>query len=281
MNQEPMKDCGYDAEEKITARLWEHDEEASIELRGLKVIEHTDFKIEGCYLHGSQNYGAQRPTSDIDSFLVVVPTYEALLRQKNLNFNLEISKKEKVTVKTVFEFLDYFWKGNIFYLEALLTPYKVGSDIISGLKDLESIKQLPTLGACSIWNFCLGNFHQKLKTMKKGPNTTEAFTVAFGYDRRDAAHAFRLGTILRKLNVFEGDIEAFSEVLQMKGEELQTYLSIKDGKFSLEEIEKLLDVMRFELLEMNNKKSFPKVEYAEHKKETIDFVVDHIRCCYN
>ena len=58
----------------ILERVQEHYEEA-------KTIFPED-RIVGIFLQGSQNYGLELPTSDVDTKLIVVPTFEDIALNK-------------------------------------------------------------------------------------------------------------------------------------------------------------------------------------------------------
>lgn len=57
-------------------RLVEHFEEA-------KTLFPED-RIVGLFLQGSQNYGLELPTSDVDTKLIVVPTFEDIALRESL-----------------------------------------------------------------------------------------------------------------------------------------------------------------------------------------------------
>ena len=66
-------------EEKIMNRLWEHYEES------LKYFK--EEQIVGCVLQGSQNYQLDYEGSDVDTKLIVVPSFKDIcLNKKPFSF---------------------------------------------------------------------------------------------------------------------------------------------------------------------------------------------------
>ena len=68
------------SEEQIMKRLKEHKEQ----------IEDLGFEVVGTFLYGSQNYEMETENSDIDSKVIVVPSFEDFLEE---NENYEAAKE--------------------------------------------------------------------------------------------------------------------------------------------------------------------------------------------
>jgi len=95
--------------------------------------EHYDAVIEyginpnnilGVFLYGSQNYGVDLPTSDVDTKAVFVPTLEQLvLDKKMVNHEIHLPNGEHCEVMDVRHIVNEFRKQNINFVEVLFTEH--------------------------------------------------------------------------------------------------------------------------------------------------------------
>lgn len=99
-------------------RLNEHFEEA-------KTLFPED-RIVGLFLQGSQNYGLDMPTSDVDTKLIVVPTFEDIaLARKPVSTTHIRANDEHIDLKDIRLYIETFRKQNLNFLEILFTDYFV------------------------------------------------------------------------------------------------------------------------------------------------------------
>lgn len=101
-----------------------------------KIIErlqkHWDFAIQqgfnqdmflGIFLYGSQNYNTSNDDSDVDSIIVVIPSFNNFCLSKNwLSKELHFGD-EHIILKDIRSIREMFMKQNINYLEILFTEY--------------------------------------------------------------------------------------------------------------------------------------------------------------
>ena len=97
-----------------------------------KMTEQTDIKKEVfCYyLRGSQNYGLDDESSDIDIVCVTVPSMRDLLFPKSYapNFTVRTTEESNENLITGMDLGDYIRKlftGNYSIIESLFTPYVI------------------------------------------------------------------------------------------------------------------------------------------------------------
>ena len=106
------------SDEWIMARLAEHYEEAKT------LIDES--RIVGLYCQGSQNYGLDYEGSDIDTKLIVVPTFEDIaFNKKPISTTHVRQNNEHIDLKDVRLYIETFRKQNLNFLEILFTPYKI------------------------------------------------------------------------------------------------------------------------------------------------------------
>ena len=108
----------YHSDEWIIKKLTEHYNEA---------LEHfPEDRIVGCFIQGSQNYGLDVENSDIDTKLIVTPTFEDIAMNKKPISTTHIRENdEHIDFKDIRLYIQTFRKQNLNFLEILFTPYKI------------------------------------------------------------------------------------------------------------------------------------------------------------
>ncbi len=102
----------------IMNRLEEHYEEAKT------LIDES--RIVGIFVQGSQNYGLDYEGSDIDTKLIVVPTFEDIaFNKKPISTTHVRENNEHIDLKDIRLYIETFRKQNLNFLEILFTPYRI------------------------------------------------------------------------------------------------------------------------------------------------------------
>ena len=110
--------ANFHSDEWIMARLAEHYEEAKT------LIDES--RIVGLFCQGSQNYGLDYEGSDIDTKLIVVPTFEDIaFNKKPISTTHVRQNNEHIDLKDVRLYIETFRKQNLNFLEILFTRYKI------------------------------------------------------------------------------------------------------------------------------------------------------------
>lgn len=110
--------ANFHSDEWIMARLAEHYEEA-------KTLIDESY-IVGLFCQGSQNYGLDYEGSDIDTKLIIVPTFEDIaFNKKPISTTYVRQNNEHIDLKDVRLYIETFRKQNLNFLEILFTPYKI------------------------------------------------------------------------------------------------------------------------------------------------------------
>lgn len=82
--------------------------------------------IVGIFLQGSQNYGLDTMYSDVDTKLIVVPTFkEIALNKKPVSTTHVRANEEHIDFKDIRLYMETFRKQNLNFLEILFTNYKI------------------------------------------------------------------------------------------------------------------------------------------------------------
>ena len=111
----PQRDAKYYA---MKERLEEHYNEAC------QYFAHDN--IVGLFCQGSQNYGLDIPGSDLDTKLIVTPTFQDLaFNKKPVSTTHVRANNEHIDFKDIRLYIDSFRKQNLNLLEILFTKYFV------------------------------------------------------------------------------------------------------------------------------------------------------------
>ena len=84
---------------------------------------YNESQILGVFLYGSQNYGTNTFSSDVDTKCILVPTLEDLCLRRPVSKEIHLENGEHCEVKDIREIVANFRKQNINFLEILYTPY--------------------------------------------------------------------------------------------------------------------------------------------------------------
>ena len=83
-------------------------------------------KIVGIFLQGSQNYQLDTEFSDVDTKLIIVPTFtEIAMNKQPLSTTHVRENDEHIDFKDVRLYINTFRKQNTNFLEILFTPFKI------------------------------------------------------------------------------------------------------------------------------------------------------------
>ena len=85
--------------------------------------DYNESQILGVFLYGSQNYGTNTSSSDVDTKCILVPTLEDLCLRRPVSKEIHLENGEHCDVKDIREIVANFRKQNINFLEILYTPY--------------------------------------------------------------------------------------------------------------------------------------------------------------
>ena len=109
-------------DEIIVKRVPEHLEEAFSDFSNNEIV--------GCFLQGSQNYRLDYEGSDIDTKLIVVPSFKDIcLNRKPVSTTHVRANDEHTDWKDIRLYMETFRKQNLNFLEILFTPYAIINSI--------------------------------------------------------------------------------------------------------------------------------------------------------
>lgn len=263
--------ANFHTDEWIMARLREHYEEAK---------QHFDeSRIVGIFIQGSQNYGLDYEGSDIDTKLIVTPTFEEIAFNKKPVSTTHVRENdEHIDFKDIRLYIETFRKQNLNFLEILFTPYKIVNPQYAQWWDM-LVENREAIAHYDI--------HRAIKSMKgiamekyhamehKYPSKIEIIEK-YGYDSKQLHHLMRVENYLMRYIAGESyesclvpDEETANKLRQIKEdngylslEQARTVAGIYMGKITAEcdkyletvpvgydeRIEKLLKKVQYEIM---------------------------------
>lgn len=209
-------------------------------------------RIVGIFLQGSQNYGLATPQSDVDTKLIVTPTFKDIAMDRKPVSTTHIrANEEHIDFKDIRLYIQTFRKQNLNFLEILYTDFAIVNPIYEKqqnrlVESREAITHFnPYRSVQSMKGIALEKYHameheypSKIEVLKK-----------YGYDPKQLHHLVRVEDYLgRYING-----ESYENCLD-PGPMKQELIEIKMGKYSLADARSIADKAKAHVEEM--------VEYA-------------------
>lgn len=160
-----------------------------------------DSRIVGLFLQGSQNYGLDYEGSDVDTKLIVVPTFEDIVfNRKPVSTTHIRTNEEHIDLKDLRLYFQTFVKQNLNFLEILFTNYAVvnsrykdqwnilfnNRELIAHMNPHRAVKSMKGI-AIEKYHAMEHEYPSKINTINK-----------FGYDGKQVHHLLRVEDYLRR-----------------------------------------------------------------------------------
>ena len=175
-------------------------------------------------LQGSQNYGISDEESDIDSKMLILPSFkDIVLNTKPISHTLEMpDNQEHVDVKDTREYFKIFRKSNINFVEILFTDYWVVnhnySDLWLELRNrAEELARINPYAAVSCMK---GMASEKLHALCHEYPSRMDYINKFGYDPKQLSHLLRIKYFIAEY--VKG--EKYINCIRPQDEEFKNYL---------------------------------------------------------
>lgn len=205
-------------------------------------------RIVGIFLQGSQNYGLATPQSDVDTKLIVTPTFKDIaMNRKPVSTTHIRANEEHIDFKDIRLYIQTFRKQNLNFLEILYTDFAIVNPIYEKqwnrlVESREAITHFnPYRSVQSMKGIALEKYHameheypSKIEVLKK-----------YGYDPKQLHHLVRVEDYLgRYING-----ESYESCLD-PGSMKQELIEIKMGKYSLADARSIADKAKAHVEEM-------------------------------
>ena len=189
-------------------------------------------------LVGSHNYNLNTPESDRDYKVFTMPTFEDLYK-KNQYSNSVIGELEDLDIHDVRKLVDLFYKANVNFLEVLFSNQIYNPQGFEEMNNILSLKNdIARMNLPYLFNACGGMYLNKMKLLTKGTEGTQHLVEKYGYDTKQALHAYRIMDFIVR---FEATgFKDFEKAMKYEGKDLEFMLEIKNGFFNLETFQKFV-----------------------------------------
>ena len=187
-------------------------------------------RIVGIFLQGSQNYGLDYEGSDIDTKLIVVPTFEQIAFNKQPISTTHIrANDEHIDFKDIRLYMQTFRKQNINFLEILFTDFKYINDEYAPYWNVlvENREKIARYNLYQAVKAMKGVAMEKYHAMEHAYPSKAAVLAEYGYDPKQVSHLVRVEDYIKRYI----DGEKYEDCLKPTNPEY--IMSIKMGKYDL------------------------------------------------
>ena len=174
--------------EKVMKRLQEH-----LEI----VINHgySEDRIIGIFYQGSGNYGLDYKGSDVDTKLIVTPTFEDIAMNKKAVSTTHVRENEEhIDFKDIRLYIQTFRKQNLNFLEILFTKYAIINPMYKSEWDrlVKAREQIAHYAPIQAIKSMKGIAMEKYHAMEHHYPARMAWINKFGYDPKQLHHLIRV-----------------------------------------------------------------------------------------
>lgn len=185
--------ANYHSDEWIMERVREHWEEA--------LTLFPKDRIVGIFLQGSQNYGLDYEGSDIDTKLIVVPTWEDIcFNRKPVSTTHIRANDEHIDLKDIRLMFQTFRKQNLNFMEILFTKYKIVNPMYEEYwaELVEYNEKIAMYDPCGAVKTMKGIAMEKYHAMEHRYPAKAEIIDAWGYDPKQLHHLLRVREYLER-----------------------------------------------------------------------------------
>lgn len=191
-------------------------------------------------LIGSHNYNLNDENSDKDYKVFVLPTFEDLYNQE-MYANQIIGEDEDLDIHDIRKLPNLLYKANINFLEVLFSNEIIIGEKMNRVQEtlinkiFEKRDEIARMNLPHLFNACGGMHLNKMKLLRKGTEGTQHLVDKFGYDTKQAQHAYRVLNFIERFE--EVNFSDFKQAITYNFEERKFMLDIKDAFFNAESFE--------------------------------------------
>lgn len=152
-------------------------------------------QVVGIFLQGSQNYGLEVPGSDVDTKLIVTPSFKDIaLNQKPVSTTHIRENEEHTDWKDIRLYVETFRKQNLNFLEILFTPYRRVNSMYEPQwqRLIEAREEIAHMNPYRAVHSMRGIALEKYHAMEHRYPSKVEIIDAHGYDGKQVSHLIRI-----------------------------------------------------------------------------------------
>lgn len=258
----------YHSNEWIMDRLQEQYEEL--------IQKENKHQIVGLFLFGSQNYGLDTSSSDVDSKAIIVPTLRDLALYDGTTSKTYISKNGgHIEVKDARSMFNCYHKQNINFIETIFTPYRITNPEYEAslcmLLDPENAEKIAHLNPVASINCMAGMAHQRFSALTSILPGKEDNITKYGYNPKHLYHILRMGEFINRYI----SNEKYVDCLVSKMPDIM--IKAKNGEFTKDEA---MQLAKQTLLQIDNVRLLylhSNIDIVGKSNEATAELLDHIQ----
>ena len=183
-------------------------------------------------LVGSWASNLQTLTSDKDWKYFVTPTFDDLYTGKMFS-SANVSETLDYDCHDIRQLGNLLWKSNINFVVTLFSPEYECNPALQWIFD--NADNYASMNLPAFYNSTMGMHFEKMKKLLEPTGNTQILVDKFGYDTKQACHAYRCLLVLGRL----ADGKSIRQAMWFEDDswERETLIGIKNGDFTLEEFE--------------------------------------------
>lgn len=228
-------------------------------------------------LVGSHNYNLQGEGSDKDYKIFVAPSFDDLYNNEQYSKSI-IGEDIDLDIHDIRKIPRLFYKSNVNFLEVLFSEeIKVDDSEINVLiNQIFAMKnEVARMNLPYLYNACIGMYITKMKLLEKGTEGTKHLVDKYGYDTKQALHAFRILDFLRRYALY-GFTDFKKAIWYGNGEPTKQFLmNLKNGHFALEEFRTIAQDL-FEDTEAHYSELYKRQEVDEDTYNKLSEIIRNI-----
>lgn len=158
-------------------------------------------QVVGIFLQGSQNYGLEVPGSDVDTKLIVTPSFKDIaLNQKPVSTTHIRENEEHTDWKDIRLYVETFRKQNLNFLEILFTPYRRVNSMYEPQwqRLIEAREEIAHMNPYRAVHSMRGIALEKYHAMEHRYPSKVEIIDAHGYDNKQLHHLLRVEDYLER-----------------------------------------------------------------------------------
>lgn len=159
------------------------------------------YKVLGVFLQGSQNYGLDYEGSDIDTKVIIVPSFEEfVLNKKPVSTTLILEDNSHCDIKDIRLMHECFRKQNINFIEILFSKYRYMNPDYKDLYQpmFNNNEKIAHYNNYAAVNCIAGMVYEKHKAMEHPYPTLVDKIKKYGYDNKQLHHILRCEEFLNR-----------------------------------------------------------------------------------
>lgn len=211
----------------------------------IESLNHFDANhIVGIFLQGSQNYGLDVDGSDIDTKLIITPTFDEIVRASNPVSTTYIrDNEEHIDFKDVRLYIKTFLKQNPNFLEILFTPYLKLNEAYSDLWQhlIDNREAIAHYDCYANIKALRGVAMEKYHSMEHRYPSKADIIDKYGYDPKQLHHLLRIQDFLTRFVIGEPYEKCLTPSNADHLSEIKSGLYGGKLRYSLEEARKVAD----------------------------------------